>query len=62
MLVQLLKENQITSKTNVEAENEQVEDRIANQTPVAGIPNHLTLKLCLLGKSCAGKKTIAKQI
>jgi hypothetical protein len=26
----------------------------------AGIPHHLTLKLCLLGKACAGKRTIAK--
>ena len=27
-----------------------------------GLPHYLTLKLCLLGRSCAGKRTISKQI
>jgi len=49
MLHSLLKEQNEESKT-------------AESTYATGIPHHLTLKLVLLGRACAGKRTIAKQI
>jgi asparagine synthetase B (glutamine-hydrolysing) len=48
MLHSLLKEQSEESKTA---------ETIAYAT---GIPHHLTLKLVLLGRACAGKRTVAK--
>jgi hypothetical protein len=50
MLHSLLKEQSEESKTA---------ETIAYAT---GIPHHLTLKLVLLGRACAGKRTVAKYI
>lgn len=41
---------------------ESEETKTPETTYATGIPHHLTLKLVLLGRACAGKRTIAKQI
>jgi hypothetical protein len=36
------------------------ESKTTEPVYATGIPHHLTLKLVLLGRACAGKRTVAK--
>ena len=54
---QIIKGAGDTSKSRIDVVVEEVEQRLAQ-----GIPNYHTLKLAIIGKAYAGKKTHAKKI
>ena len=41
---------------------EEEKKEAAHPTQELALPHHLALKVCLLGRACAGKRTLAKQI